>query len=99
MHCWSTHGKALSHAKWQPLYQDDRGTYATGDDRHGDAVIDQIPVEEDEWVLHYDVRMSDSQRIAKRTRRQLTDLAVTHHRLGHIHIPIMIIDFELSTVS
>ena len=65
------------------MYQNDRGVYATGDSEHGEAVIDRIPTEEDEWVLHYDVRLNSTQRMVKRTRKQLEDLGVTHHRLGH----------------
>ena len=55
VHCHATKGKAISHAQWSPLYQNDRGVYKMGDDRHGEPVIDQIPVGEDEWVLHYAV--------------------------------------------
>ena len=83
VHCHATKGKAVSHAQWSPLYQNDRGVYKIGDDRHGEPVIDQIPVGEDEWVLHYAVQLNPKQRITKRTRRQLAARAVTHHRLTY----------------
>ena len=83
VHCHATKGKAISHAQWSPLYQNDRGVYKIGDDRHGEPVIDQIPVGEGEWVLHYAVQLNPKQRITKRTRKQLAARAVTHHRLTH----------------
>ena len=83
VHCYATRGKALSHAKWEPLYQNNKGTFDIGNSNHGDAVVDQIPVDEDVWVLHYDVQLNSKGRIAKLTRRQLEADNVTHHRLGH----------------
>ena len=83
VHCYSTHDNALSRAKWEPLYQNDRGVYDSGNRTHGDAVIDQIPVEEQDWVMHYDVKINLKDCLTKRTRKQLTDMKVTHHRLGH----------------
>ena len=55
LHCLATTGKALSRAQWKPLYQNNRGVFALGNQRHGDPVIERIPVDEDSWVLHYDV--------------------------------------------
>ena len=49
-----------------PLYQSGTGDYSIGNSRHGDAVIDQIPVEEEEWVLHYNVQLDANKRINKR---------------------------------
>ena len=45
--------------------------------------MDMIPVEEDEWMLHYAVQLNDKKRLSKQTRRQLESMAATHHRLGH----------------
>ena len=42
-----------------------------------------MPVDEDSWVLHYDVQLENNGRMSKRTRRQLAADDVTHHRLGH----------------
>ena len=83
VHCHATHGKALSRALWKPLYQNDNGVYAVGDPNHGDAVVDKIPVDEQEWVLHYNVQLNQKQRITKRSRKQLDGMNVDHHRLGH----------------
>ena len=83
LHCYATAGKALSRAKWLPLYQSNTGDYSIGNTRHGDAVIDQIPVEEEEWVLHYNVQLDANKRINKRVRQQLADMSVTHHRIDH----------------
>ena len=83
LHCLATTGKALSRAMWKPLYQNSRGVFAVGNRRHGDPVIDRIPVDEDSWVLHYNVQLENNDRMSKRTRRQLAADDVTHHRLGH----------------
>ena len=83
LHCYATAGKALSRGKWLPLYQSSTGDYSIGNTRHGDAVIDQIPVEEEEWVLHYNVQLDANKRINKRVRQQLADMSVTHHRIDH----------------
>ena len=83
VHCYATSGKALSWAKWSPLYQNEQGAYKLDDRRHGEPVMDMIPVEEDEWMLHYAVQLNDNKRLSKQTRRQLESMAVTHHRLGH----------------
>ena len=66
-----------------PLYQSSTGDYSIGNTRHGDAVIDQIPVEEEEWALHYNVQLDANKLITKRVRQQLASMSVTHHRLGH----------------
>ena len=81
VHCHATKGKIISHVQWSPLYQNDRGVYKIDDDRHGDPVIDQIPVVEEEWVLHYAVKLNPNHHITKQTRKQLAARAVTHHRL------------------
>ena len=65
IHCYATHGKALSRAQWQTLYQNDRGVYNTGNPAHGHAVVDQIPVDEDEWTLHYNVQLTNKGIITK----------------------------------
>ena len=83
LHCYTTSGKALSHAKWRPLYQNSRGVFKIGDVNHGETVVDRIPVDEDEWVLHYDVQLDENKRMLKRTRNQLEVNNVTHHRFGH----------------
>ena len=83
LHCFATHGKALSRARWQALFQNNRGVYGTGDDSHGEAVIDRVPVDEDEWTLHYNVQLNKKGVITKRVRQQLARKAVSHHRLGH----------------
>ena len=85
VHCHGTTGKALSRAKWKPLHQNTKGVFGLGDSGHGEAVMDQIPVDEPEWVLHYNVQLKDSSCLTKRTRRQLEDMGVTHHRLGHTY--------------
>ena len=46
-------------------------------------MVDQIPVDEDEWVVHYDVHLNQRHTISKRNQLQLKQLGVTHHRLGH----------------
>ena len=38
VHCYATHGNALSRCKWGPLYQNAAGVYAIGDSKHGDEV-------------------------------------------------------------
>ena len=81
--CYATSGKALSHASWKPLKQTTKGKYHCGSIAPGEPVIDRIPVSEDEWVLHYNVQLTDNGRIEKRTRRQLQANKVTHHRIGH----------------
>ena len=43
------------YSKWYPLCQSKQGTCKLGDHRHGESVMDMIPVEEDEWTLHYAV--------------------------------------------
>ena len=48
VHCYGTSGKALSRAKWLPLHQSDSGVFGLGDSAHGEAVMDQIPVDEPE---------------------------------------------------
>ena len=85
MHCHGTSGKALSRAKWQPLHQNDNGVFGLGDSDHGEAVMDQIPVDEPEWVRHYNVQLKDNDCLIKRIRYQLEDMGVTHHRLGHTY--------------
>ena len=42
-----------------------------------------MSVSEDEWVLHYNVQLTDNGRIEKLTRWQLQTNKVTHHRIGH----------------
>ena len=83
IHCHATSGKALSWAKWSPLYQNDQGAYKLGDRRHGEPVMDVIPVEEDEWMLHYTVQLNTKKRLSKQMRWQLKSVTVTHHRLTH----------------
>ena len=46
-------------------------------------MVDQLPVDEEEWVLHYNVQLQPNKRLTKRTRKQLADKHVTHHRLRH----------------
>ena len=83
VHCYATSGKALSHASWKPLKQNAKGKYHCGNVAPGESVIDRIPVNEDEWVVHYNVQLAPNGRIDKRTRRQLQASKVTHHRIGH----------------
>ena len=83
VHCYATAGKALSHAQWRPLYQDVKGAFTMKKTRQVEAVIDRIPVDEPEWVLHYAVQIGSDARISKRSRRQLEANKVTHHRLRH----------------
>ena len=83
VHCYATQGKALSRAQWKPLYQNDRGVYAIGKRTHGEPVVDNIPVDEGTWMLHYNVQFGENNRLTKQVRRQLTDLKVKHHRLNH----------------
>ena len=85
VHCHGTTGKALSHAKWKPLHQNTSGVFGLGDSDHGDPVMDQIPVDEPEWVLHYNVQRKDNGCLTKLIRRQLENMGVTHHRLGHTY--------------
>ena len=66
-----------------PLCQSNTGDYSIGNIRHGDTVIDQIPVEEEEWVLHYNVQLDVNKSINKWVRHQLTYMSVTHHRVDH----------------
>ena len=42
-----------------------------------------IPLDEDEWVWHYNVRLNVNNRMLKQVRRQLEHEQVTHHRLDH----------------
>ena len=85
VHCYATHGNALSRCKWGPLYQNAAGVYAIGDSKHGDEVIDKIPVGDDGtgYVHHYDVRFGKDGKLAPTTRRQLAALNLQRHRLGH----------------
>ena len=85
VHCYATHGNALSRCKWGPLYQNAAGVYAIGDSKHGDEVIDKIPVGDDGmgYVHHYDVRFGKDGKLAPMTRRQLAALNLQRHRLGH----------------
>ena len=71
LHCQVTKGKALSHAKWSPLYQRNNGEYTLADSKHSEPVVDRVPVDELEWVLHYDVQLTKDIRITKKSRRQL----------------------------
>ena len=81
----SKRSKALSHCKWEPLYQNSQGQYATGDAGHGDAVIDKIPVgdDSDAYVHHFNVQMKSDGKLTAKTRHQLRAKGVTRHRLGH----------------
>ena len=83
VHCYATKGKALSRAEWRPLYQTANGVFRLGNARHCEPVMDHIPLDEDEWVWHYNVRLNANDRILKQVRRQLEHEEVTHHRLGH----------------
>ena len=83
LHCYSTTGKALSRATWHPLYQNNKGVFRTGKASHGEAVVDRVPVDEETYVLHYNVQLNPDKRIDKKTRKQLQAQHVTHHRLGH----------------
>ena len=85
VHCHATHGNALSRAKWEPLYQNAAGIYATSDAEHGKPVIDDIPVGKDgaDYVHHYNVRLQSNGKIEHKTRRQLAALGIKRHRLGH----------------
>ena len=74
VHYYATSGKALSWAKWSPLYHNEQGTYKLDDRRHGEPVMDMIPVEEDEWMLHYAVQLNDKKRLSKQTRRQVESM-------------------------
>ena len=82
VHCYSTTGKALSRAKWHPLYQEISGKFTFTKGRHGEAVVDRIPVDEDAWVCHHNVQLTKEMRVAKLTRKQLQQSKMTHHRLG-----------------
>ena len=82
VHCYSTTGKALSRAKWKPLFQNMNGKFSFSKTKHTEAVIDRIPVDEDSWVCHYNVQLTNDKLIAKLTRKQLQQSKVTHHRLG-----------------
>ena len=55
VHCYATKGKALSRAEWRPLYQTANGVFRLGNARHCESVMDHIPLDEDEWVWHYNV--------------------------------------------
>ena len=83
VHCYATKGKALSRAEWRPLYQTTNGTFRLGNARHCEPVMDHIPLDEDEWVWHYNVQLNANNRLLKQVRRQLEHEDVTHHRLGH----------------
>ena len=83
MYCYTTKGKALSRAEWRPLYQTTNGVFRLSNARHCEPVMDHIPLDEDEWVWHYNVRLNANDRILKQVRRQLEHEEVTHHRLGH----------------
>ena len=82
VHCHATTGKSLARAKWAPLYQQDDGTYTLAKGRRREAVEDHIPVDEEEWVMHYDVKLDAKRQIIKQTRKQLASMKVKHHRLG-----------------
>ena len=51
--------------------------------RHCEPVMDHIPLDEDEWVWHYNVQLNANNRLLKQVRRQLEHEDITHHRLGH----------------
>ena len=85
VHCYATHDNALSRAKWSPLFQNAKGIYATDDSKHGNAVTDEIPVDSDGYVHHYNVQLRPDGKISLKSRRQLAALGVSRHRLGHTY--------------
>lgn len=85
IHCYATHGNAISRCEWAPLYQNQKGTYATGDPKHGEPVMDKIPMGEgsETYVHHYNVKLTKDLKLTSKTRQQLAKMGVTRHRLGH----------------
>ncbi len=85
IHCYATHGNAISRCKWAPLYQNQKGIYATGDPSHGEPVIDKIPTGENSetYMHHFNVKLTTDQKLTLKTRQQLAALGVSRHRLGH----------------
>ena len=63
-----THDKEVSMSKWRALYQNNRGVYATDDDKHGETVIDRIPTEEEDWFVYYNVMIQVNDILTKKIR-------------------------------
>ena len=58
VHCYNTTGKPLSRVTWYPLYQNEKGIFRTGKVSYGEAVVDHIPVDEEVYVLNYNVQLN-----------------------------------------
>jgi len=84
---YATWGKRLRSAKFSVLYQEKATSRYTTQKPKGNAkdreVIDQLPLEQaDDYVDHYDIKMTKDMRMSKASIRQISKLGLKHHILG-----------------
>ena len=84
---YATWGKHLSTAKFDVMYQDKNSRYTTEKPKHNAKqfeVIDKVTFEEaDDYIDHYDVKLTSAMRISAKCRKQLAKLGLKHHVLGN----------------
>ena len=84
---YGTWGKSLRSAKFSILYQErDSNQYTTqkplkeAKDRE---VMDELPLDQaDDYIDHYDIKLTKDMRISKASQKQLKKLGLKHHILG-----------------
>ena len=84
---YATFNDNLANAKFSIMYQERSSLRYTTQKPKRDAreqeVIDKVPLEEaDDYVDHYDIKMTKSMKIGKKSARQLRKLGLKHHVLG-----------------
>ena len=84
---YATWGKSLRSAKFRILYQERNTNRYTTQKPNRNAkereVMDEIPlVQADDYIDHYNIRMTKDMRISAASIRQLKKLGLKHHILG-----------------
>ena len=84
---YATWGKSLRSAKFRILYQERNTNRYTTQKPNRNAkereVMDEIPlVQADDYIDHYNIRMTKDMRISSASIRQLKKLGLKHHILG-----------------
>ena len=84
---YATWSQNIYRAKFTPMYQEDHTLRYTTErpkrDAESQEVIDEVPLEEaEDFIDHYDVKMTPKMHISKKSIRQLKALGLKHHVLG-----------------
>ena len=83
---YATWTKNLKNATFSIMYQDNKSRYTTERPKKNpqeSEVIDKVPLAEaDDYIDHYDVKMTTTMKITAKSQKQLRKLGLKHHVLG-----------------